>query len=200
MGLGRRGAGRDRWRRVWVIDVQQTAIDIGEAGAHKVPSIGRVRFETVWGGTQAAIGGTVAIALAATDDFTTAFGVLALTSWPLALGVHGAWAQRSDPYDGFPSAVLPVVGLDVGHPRVRRRSDRATRSAFVAYGFAEIFGALPQVGFGIAAAAGGRGADVPATLAITAAPALVFAHGVYEMVAKRHVDAPSYDTPPPPPA
>jgi len=96
-----------------------------------------VRFETVWGGTQAAIGGTVAIALAATDDFTTAFAFLALTSWPLALGVHGAWAQRSDPYDGFPSAVLPVVGLDVGilaydGVRIARRDQPSS-----AYGFAE---------------------------------------------------------------
>jgi hypothetical protein len=187
---------------VFIVNVYETATDIGEAGSHRVPSNARATFETGWGSVQAGIFGAIGVGLIANDDVETAFGLFALSAWPLGLGMHGAWGTRGDPYSGFPMQVLPVAAVDLavaGYDVVRlaQRDKPAT-----GYGVIEVLGALPQMGLGIAAAAGGRREDLAPTLALTALPTLLFAHGVYVMAAKPYeepshaTDAPT--TPPPP--
>jgi hypothetical protein len=165
-----------------VADAYETVNDIDDAASHHPTSSGRAKFEVAVGGVQTAVGGLFAISLR--REAEGVFGALVATSWPFALTMHGAWAQRSDPYDGFPGHALPLAGLYLGIATydVVRLAQRTPRSGV--YGFLEIVGAAPQVAFGVAAASGGRGRDVPIALGLTALPALVAAHGIYEFTRK----------------
>jgi hypothetical protein len=165
-----------------VVDAYETVNDIDDAASHHPTSSGRAKFEAAIGGVESAVGGVFAIGLR--HDPEGVFGALAATSWPFALTMHGAWAERADPYQGFPGHAIPVAGLDLGIAAydVIRLAKRTPRSG--AYGFFEIVGAAPQVAFGVAAATGGRARDVPIALGLTALPALVAAHGIYEFARK----------------
>jgi hypothetical protein len=172
IGVAAVGAG------IGVTDVYFAGYDASRAGRHALSGEGYARFEEIFGGVQT-LGLGAATALSATRN-DTPIGLLALSSLPLALTMHGVWIGTTK-YDGFPYAMLPVAALDGAllawdgvYIANARRED-----AWI--GAAELFGAAPQLAFGIAQAVGGRRRDVGATMAFSALPALLVAHGFWAL-------------------
>jgi hypothetical protein len=164
------------------VDVYEASVDVTNAATHTRPSRDYARFEQAWGGWQAGLGGVIAIGTFAAGEHEAGTGVVASTTFPLALAMHGTWALEKDPYGGFPNPVLAVALADawvVGYDAERLARGYRLTSAF---GIAELFGAAPQVAFGVAQAAGGRPSDIGTTLGLTALPALMAAHSVYTLV------------------
>ncbi len=162
------------------VDAYEAGVDVSGAARHVAPSGPRAGFELVWGGWQTVfiVGvGTVGLAR---GDTNTGGGLLAFSTFPLALAMHGAWGVRSDAYAGFPLAVLPVAALDgvvLGIDAIRLAGCDDGDAVGLEVG--EALGALPQLVFGIAQAAGGRRTDVGPTLALSALPLAMLVHSSY---------------------
>jgi hypothetical protein len=155
------------------------SVDAYFAGRRQVPDTGYAVFEGAFGGLQVGLGAYAAWLLRH-DRGDDAAGVLALTSLPLAVSMHGLWTGTTA-YDGFPWAALPVAALDatiLGWD-VAQMAGAHRQETFLAW--AELFGAMPKLVFTGVAAGAGRKEDVATTLAFGGLPALLVAHAIYTL-------------------
>jgi hypothetical protein len=162
-------------------DTALLTVDMGLAANHDTGSTGYAVFEGAFGGLQSVVGGIFAVGGTGDESYTA----LAITSLPASVSMHGLWAGATG-YDGFPFEVLPVAAIDtvVLSRDVVQMARGTPMDGF--HGWMELIAAAPQSGFGLVEAASGRKQDVAPTLAFTALPALMLAHGIYAIVHKRH--------------
>jgi hypothetical protein len=143
--------------------------------------------------TQVVIGGllTVGMLNGHEDEVKLVPTVVAWTAWPAALMAHAFYAHEADPYGEGWQAPIVVVGAldglltayDVGMAVTGNHVDDW-------YALGEIFGATPQVIFGLSYAGATGGRDGRMALAFTALPAALMVHGVIELAVPVTHDAP----------
>ena len=179
---------------VVVTDTVFTVYDAAHAPVTNAPSVGWATTERWMSTTQVVIGGLLSVGMfssSQSEDLALVPTVVAWTAWPAALMAHGFYAHEANPYGADWQAPVIVIGsidgllaaYDVG---------MAVTGHHVSdwYAIGEIFGATPQVIFGLSYAGATGGQDGRTALLFTALPAAMMVHGIIELAVPEKEEEP----------
>ncbi len=170
---------------LFITDIVFISYDVAHASPNKGPSEAWSKGETYVQVPQVALMGLIMPALPS-EALPTA---IAFTMLPATLSAHGfygtngTWGERWQLPVGIVTTFdVGLVAYDIGSAVMGKRPDEL-------YAFAEIFAASPQVLFGLAFASGASGRTLGTTLALTALPTALIAHGIAVLEVARHSEA-----------
>ncbi len=156
-------------------DAYWTSRDLSASFSGQRPEKDAGAKQTGWTVGSAAIGTTLGAVLVTSGDKAdreTGLGVLAFSTWPVALTAHGMYTS-SDNHNAWPAAVAPVLAMDLAVAGTATL--RLARSEPIARWRAVLTAAAmtPQIAFGAGVALHAQGSDRSKALALTAVPSAV---------------------------